>query len=88
MDLAVEDTGSRAAKLTAEDKKTKEEAEQVIAAEDLRGKPVEQGKRTTANPKRKLQRSYAKARPATRNNWYTRDTRYQFGVSQVMQPQA
>jgi glucose-6-phosphate-specific signal transduction histidine kinase len=44
MDLAREDSGTRAAKLAAEDKKTKEEAEQVIAAEDSKGKPVEEAK--------------------------------------------
>jgi hypothetical protein len=44
MDLAKEDTGNRAAKLAAEDKKTKEEAEQTIAAEDALGKPVDEAK--------------------------------------------
>jgi hypothetical protein len=44
MDLAKEDTGSRATKLTAEDKKLKEEAEQTIAAEDSKGKPVDEAK--------------------------------------------
>jgi hypothetical protein len=58
MDLAKEDSGNRAAKLTAEDKKTKEEAEQVLKAEDARGKPGEEGKVDTAKaddgkPKRK-----------------------------------
>ena len=50
MDLAKEDTSSRSAKLSAEDKKTKEEAEQTIAAEDARGKPVEEAKNGDAKP--------------------------------------
>src|SRR5579863_197864 len=58
MDLAKEDAGSRGAKLSAEDKKEKEEAEQTIAAEDSKGKPVEQAKNGDAKaddskPKRK-----------------------------------
>jgi len=58
MDLAKEDAGSRGAKLSAEDKKVKEEAEQTIAAEDSKGKPVEQAKNGDAKaddskPKRK-----------------------------------
>ena len=40
LDLAKEDTTVRAARLTDEDKKLKEEAEQEIAAEDSKGKPT------------------------------------------------
>jgi hypothetical protein len=50
MDLAKEDTGSRAAKLSEEDKKLKEEAQQTIAAEDSRGKPVDEAKNGDAKP--------------------------------------
>jgi hypothetical protein len=50
MDLAKEDRGSRAAKLSAEDKKTKEEAEQAIAAEDSKGKTTEQAQNNGAKP--------------------------------------
>ena len=50
MELAKSDTGARAAKLTAEDKKLKEEAEQTIAAEDSRGKPVDEAKNGEAKP--------------------------------------
>ena len=50
MDLAAQDTGSRAAKLNAEDKKEKEAAEQAIAAEDSKGKPTEQAKNGDAKP--------------------------------------
>jgi hypothetical protein len=56
MDLAKEDTGSRAAKLSAEDKKVKEEAAQTIAAEDSRGKPVEEAKNGDAKPDDKPKR--------------------------------
>jgi hypothetical protein len=44
MDLAKSDTGVRAAQLSAEDKKLKEEAEQELAAEDSKGKPVTEAK--------------------------------------------
>jgi hypothetical protein len=50
MDLAKSDTGVRAAKLTEEDKKLKEEAEQTIAAEDSKGKPVTEAKNGDAKP--------------------------------------
>jgi hypothetical protein len=50
MDLAKEDAGSRGAKLSAEDKKTKEEAEKTLAAEDSKGKPPEEGKTADAKP--------------------------------------
>jgi len=56
MDLAKQDTGIRAAKLSDEDKKLKEEAEQEIAAEDSKGKPTTttaDGKPADAKPKRK-----------------------------------
>src|SRR3984885_8519425 len=39
MDLATEDAASRGAKLSAEDKKEKEEAEKTLKAEDSKGKP-------------------------------------------------
>ena len=50
MDLAKEDTGIRAAKLSDEDKKRKEEAEQEIAAEDAKGKPVTTAQNGDAKP--------------------------------------
>jgi hypothetical protein len=50
MDLAKEDTGSRAAKLSAEDKKAKEEAEKTLAEEDSKGKPPEEAKTADAKP--------------------------------------
>jgi hypothetical protein len=50
MDLAKEDTAGRAAKLSAEDKKTKEEAEKTLAAEDSKGKPPEAAKTADAKP--------------------------------------
>jgi hypothetical protein len=58
LDLAKEDSGIRAAKLSSEDKKAKDEAEQTLAAEDARGKPVEEAKSDSARtdeakPKRK-----------------------------------
>jgi hypothetical protein len=57
IDLAKEDTASRGAKLSAEDKKAKEDAEQTLAAEDSKGKPQEAGKtaeaKTDDKPKRK-----------------------------------
>jgi hypothetical protein len=55
MDLSKQDTGIRAAKLSDEDKKLKEEAEQEIAAEDSKGKPTAtaDGKPADAKPKRK-----------------------------------
>jgi hypothetical protein len=56
MDLAKEDTGSRAAKLSEEDKKLKEEAAQTIAAEDSKGKPVEEAKNGDAKPDDKPKR--------------------------------
>jgi hypothetical protein len=56
MDLAKEDTGSRAAQLSAEDKKLKEEAEQAIAAEDSKGKPVTEAKNTDVKPDGKPKR--------------------------------
>ena len=56
MDLAKEDTGSRAAKLSDEDKKLKEEAAQTIAAEDSKGKRVEEAKNGDAKPDDKPKR--------------------------------
>jgi hypothetical protein len=50
MDLAKEDTAGRAAKLSAEDKKAKEEAEKTLAAEDSKGKPTEEAKKDDAKP--------------------------------------
>ncbi len=50
MDLAKEDTGARAAQLSAEDKKLKEEAEQALAAEDSKGKPVTEAKNDDTKP--------------------------------------
>jgi hypothetical protein len=50
IDLAKEDGGSRGAKLSAEDKKAKEEAEQALAAEDSKGKPPEESKTADAKP--------------------------------------
>jgi hypothetical protein len=50
MDLAKEDTSGRSAKLSAEDKKAKEEAEQTLAAEDAKGKPPEEAKTADAKP--------------------------------------
>ena len=44
MELAKSDTGTRAAQLSAADKKLKEEAEQALAAEDSKGKPVTEAK--------------------------------------------
>jgi len=59
MDLAKEDAASRGAKLSAEDKKEKEEAEKTLKAEDSKGKPdqpatdVEAKKTDDDKPKRK-----------------------------------
>ena len=58
MDLAKEDTKGRGAKLSAEDKRVKEEAEKTLAAEDAKGKPPEEAKTADAKtaddkPKRK-----------------------------------
>jgi hypothetical protein len=58
MDLAKEDTKGRGAKLSAEDKRAKEEAEKTLAAEDAKGKPPEEVKTADAKtaddkPKRK-----------------------------------
>jgi hypothetical protein len=69
MDLAKADTGIRAAKLTEEDKKLKEEAEQAIAAEDSKGKPVTEakngeGKPDDGKPKRKAPTLMRKGEPA------------------------
>jgi hypothetical protein len=50
IDLAKEDPGGRGAKLSAEDKKAKEEAEQALAAEDSKGKPPEEAKTADAKP--------------------------------------
>jgi hypothetical protein len=50
MELATEDLGARGAKLSAEDKKLKEEAEQTLAAEDSKGKPAEEVKTADAKP--------------------------------------
>jgi hypothetical protein len=50
MDLALEDLGARGAKLSAEDKQAKEEAEKTLAAEDSKGKPVEAAKNSDAKP--------------------------------------
>jgi hypothetical protein len=56
MDLAKEDVASRGAKLSAEDKKAKEEAEKTLAAEDSRGKPPEDTKTADATPDDKPKR--------------------------------
>ncbi len=59
MDLAKEDAGGRGAKLSAEDKKAKDEAEKTLAAEDSKGKPPAEEAKTAdakqedAKPKRK-----------------------------------
>jgi len=59
MDLATEDVKSRGAKLNAEDKKAKDEAEKTLAAEDSKGKPPAEEAKTAdakqedAKPKRK-----------------------------------
>ncbi|HEY3825970.1 MAG TPA: hypothetical protein VGL82_15500 [Bryobacteraceae bacterium] len=58
LDLAAEDVASRGAKLSAEDKQAKEEAEKTLAAEDGKGKPPEETKTAEAKsddgkPKRK-----------------------------------
>jgi hypothetical protein len=50
MDLATEDAAARGAKLSAEDKKAKEEAEKTLAAEDSKGKPPEESKTADAKP--------------------------------------
>ena len=50
MDLANEDAASRGAKLSAEDKKEKEEAEKTLAAEDSKGKPPDETKTAAATP--------------------------------------
>ena len=50
MDLAKEDPSGRGAKLSAEDKKSKEEAEKALAAEDAKGKPHEDAKTADAKP--------------------------------------
>lgn len=44
LDLSKEDTGTRAAKLNAEDKKVKEDAEKVLSAEESKGKTPEQAR--------------------------------------------
>jgi predicted transcriptional regulator len=48
IDLAKEDLGNRAATLTAEEKKAKEERDSLIASEDARGKSPEDVKAATA----------------------------------------
>ena len=58
IDLAKEDASSRGAKLSAEDKKEKEEAEKTLQAEDSKGKPGQaavdqEAKKTDDKPKRK-----------------------------------
>jgi hypothetical protein len=50
LDLATEDAASRGAKLSAEDKKAKEDAEKTLAAEDSKGKPTEETKTADAKP--------------------------------------
>lgn len=64
MDLAKQDFGRRAAQLTAEDKKAREESEALIAAEDSKGKSVEAAegavKADEAKPKRKPPTLYRK----------------------------
>jgi hypothetical protein len=50
LDLATEDVSARGAKLSAEDKKVKEEAEKTLAAEDSKGKPPEEAKTAAAKP--------------------------------------
>jgi hypothetical protein len=50
IDLAKEDAGGRGAKLSAEDKRAKEEAEKALAAEDNKGKPPEDAKTADAKP--------------------------------------
>lgn len=44
LDLSKEDPGNRAAKLNAEDKKLKDDAEKVLAAEEAKGKTPEQAR--------------------------------------------
>jgi hypothetical protein len=58
IDLASEDASSRGAKLSAEDKQAKEDAEKTLAAEDSKGKPPDETKTADAKaaddkPKRK-----------------------------------
>lgn len=60
MELATGDLGARGAKLSAEDKQAKEDAEKTLAAEDAKGKPPEasdaktnEAKADDAKPKRK-----------------------------------
>jgi hypothetical protein len=50
IDLTTEDVAARGAKLSAEDKKAKEEAEKTLAAEDSKGKPPEEAKTADAKP--------------------------------------
>jgi len=50
MDLATEDAAARGAKLSAEDRRAKEEAEKTLAAEDSKGKPPEETKTADATP--------------------------------------
>lgn len=50
IDLASEDASARSAKLSAEDKRAKEEAESTLAAEDSKGKPPEAAKTAEAKP--------------------------------------
>ena len=50
IDLASEDASARSAKLSAEDKRAKEEAESTLAAEDSKGKPPEAANTAEAKP--------------------------------------
>jgi hypothetical protein len=56
LDLGKEDTTVRAAKLSDEDKKLKDQAETDIAAEDAKGKPVTEAKNGDAKPDDKPKR--------------------------------
>ncbi len=65
LDLGMQDAGARAAKLSSEDKKEKDEAERTIAAEDSKGKTTEQAKADEpkaddGKPKRKPPTLYRK----------------------------
>jgi hypothetical protein len=62
LDLSQEDPTNRAAKLNESDKKQKEDAEKVIAAEDSKGKPPVEGAKPTvdAKPARKPPTLYRK----------------------------
>jgi hypothetical protein len=62
MDLAKEDAAGRAAKLSAEDKKEKDEAEKTLKAEDSKGKP---GEAATDEEAKKTDDDKPKRKPPT-----------------------